>query len=246
MAFSEPLLTLLSGHMGGLDLLILPLLICALIVTFGWSVLGTKFKLALCFSAGVFLFKDFFEQLIDKRLFPDLHNYIPLVLGSITAGLLETGAFLLANRIVIIGIFFGGAIFPFLFLTHSSFLDFSQSLVATTLMVLAAIIMFRGLAMPKITQTKRFRLLISSICGALGIVYLADLPGGLSNWQLSDFDGFRVIIHMMQNNRLPAVICLSISGIAVQSLLHLALRQIQLPKNDSCNRKPHCCNSLKL
>ena len=121
-------------------LLIVPvLLICALIVTYCWSILGTRLKLAICFSVGVLLFKVLFEQLIDERLFPDLYSYLPLVLGSITAGLLETGALMLANRPMVIGIFFGGAIVPTVCLARTSYFGIAGDLTAP-LLTAAAII----------------------------------------------------------------------------------------------------------
>lgn len=230
MALYKPLLSSLPVYFEGQDFLLLALLICALIVTYCWSVLGTKLKLALCFSIGVFLFKVLFDQLIDKRLFPDLHRYIPYVLSGITAGLLEIGAFLLANRTMIIGIFIGGAILPLLCLAHTSSLDFAGSLFALLLIVVALMIV-SSLAVLKITRTKLFHMVLSAIAGGLGVVYFTSFPGIASNWQLLGINGFQAISHTMQNNRLASAACLAVSGLIVQSLSHLVLRQIRRPLN---------------
>ena len=107
-ALGNTLLSYATEYLTGHVFLLPVLLICSLIATFCWSVLGRRLKLAFGFIVGAFLFKTLFDQLIDKRLFPDLHSYLPFVLGSITAGLLEIGAFLLTDRMMVIGIFFAG------------------------------------------------------------------------------------------------------------------------------------------
>jgi hypothetical protein len=232
MALGNALLTTLPEFFGGQDFLLSALLVCALIVTYFWSVLGTKLKLTLCFSGGVFLFKALFDQLIDRRLFPDLHSYLPYVLGGITAGLLEIGAFLLENRTVIIGTFFGGAIFPLLCLARIDYLDFAGGLVIPLFAVAAAIVTFCSLAKLKVTRTKLFHMVISAIAGGLGVVYLIIIHGVASNRQLLGIDAFRAIGDAVQYNCLYSAVCLMISGIVVQSLLHLALRQIRRPEQE--------------
>jgi hypothetical protein len=235
MTHYRTLLTSLPKYLGGVDFLLLALLICALVVTFCWSVLGTRLKLAIYFTAGVFVFRGFFEQLIDKNLFPDLHSYLPIILGFITAGLLEISAYLVANRTMIIGIFFIGAIFPLLFFAHSILIDYGKSLVAPVWTAMAAIAIFSILAMSRIIHAKAFPLVTSAIAGALGTVYLAGLPGGLLELEILESFGTSPVIRMMQNTPLHQVIYLSISGLLVQALLHLASRQIQRQRSDSSN-----------
>jgi hypothetical protein len=237
MAHYKTLLTSLPEYFRGQFFLLSALLICALIVTYSWSVLGTKSKLTLCFSLGVFLFKAFFDQLIDQRLFPDLHSYVPYVLGGITAGLLEIGAFLIANRTVIVGIFIGGAIFPLLCLDNSSAFDFAGNLFAL-LLIAAAIAIFNSIAVLKVTRTKLFHMVLSAIAGGLGVVYFTSFPGVASNWQLSGINGFQTISRTMQNNRLPSAVSLVFSGIIVQSLLHLVFRQIRHPVEERSGNLP--------
>lgn len=238
MALFNTLLTSLPEYFEGQDFLLLALLIGALIVTYSWSVLGTKLKLTLCFSVGVFLFKALFDQLIDKHLFPDLHSYIPYVLGSITAGLLEIGAFLLANRTVIIGIFFGGAILPLLCLAHTSPFDFAGSWFALLLILAVAMVIIGSLAVLKITRTKLFHMVLSAIVGGLGVVYFSSFPGVASNLRMLGIDDFRVISHTIQSNRLPSAICLAITGLIAQTLLHLALPLIRRPKSEPFKYHP--------
>jgi hypothetical protein len=232
MTYSKTLLISLQQYAGGLDFLLLTLLFGTLMVTFCWSALGTRLKLAIYFTTGVFLFRGFFEQLIDKHLFPDLHNYLPFVLGIITTGLLEISAYLLANRTMIIGIFVGGVIFPLLFFSRSSFFVFGNSLVASALIAIAAIIIISCLTMLKITHTKPFQLVTSAIGGAFGTVYLSGLPGGIANFDILGSADLRPISRIMQGNSLHQVILLSISGLFVQLLLHLLARQCQRKKTE--------------
>ena len=82
MAHYKALLASLPEYFSGQDLMLQTSLVCALIMTFCWTVLGTKLKLTLCFTIGVLLFKALFDQLIDKRLFPDIHSYLPYMLGG--------------------------------------------------------------------------------------------------------------------------------------------------------------------
>lgn len=225
MALYKTLLPSWPAHIGEQDFLLLALLICALIVTYCWCVLGSRLKLALCFSVGVILFKALFDHLIDKRLFPDLHRYLPYVLGSITAGLLEIGAFLLSNRTVIFGIFFSGAICPLFCLTRMSSFDFSGRSFALLSISAAAIVIFCGFAKLKVTRTRLFNMVVSAIAGGFGVVHLISFSVTSSNWPLSGIYGFQVISHTIQNSRFSSAICLAISGLVVQALLHLALRQ---------------------
>jgi hypothetical protein len=231
MAPIKTLLISLPEYFGGQNFLLSALLICALVVTYCWSVLGTKLKLTLCFSVGVFMFKALFDQLIDQRLFPDLHSYVPYMLGGLTAGLLEIGAFLIANRTVIVGIFFVGAIFPLLCLAHTSAINFAGSLFAL-LLIAAAIAILNSLAVLKVTRTKLFQMVLSAIAGSLGVVYFTSFPGVASNWQFLGINGIRTISRTMHNSRLYSAVCLAISGLIVQSLFHLALRQIRRPKQE--------------
>jgi hypothetical protein len=233
MTYINTLLTSLPKCLGGLDFLLLTLLVCALFATFCWSLLGTKLKLAICFTAEVFLFRGFFDKLIDKQLFPDLHNYLPFALGFVTAGLLEISAYLLANRAMIIGIFFGGAIIPLLFFAHSRFFDFEKILTVPALTAIVSILMFGSLAMLKITSTKPFQLIASAIGGGFGTVYLACGHGGVSNIDALGSIALRPIVRMIQDDPLHKAVYLSISGILVQSLLHLVSSQIQHQKSES-------------
>jgi hypothetical protein len=225
MALYKTLLPSWTAYIGEQDFLLLALLICSLIVTYCWTALGTRLKLVLCFSIGVFLFKTFFDQLIDKRLFPGLHRYLPYELGIITAGLLEVGAFLLANRTVIFGIFLSGAIYPLLCLTRTSSFDFAGGSFALLLISSTAIVIIFSLSMPKVTHSKLFEMIISAIAGGLGVFYLASFPVISSSWRLLGIYGLNAIVRTIQNNRLPGAICLAISGLVVQALLHLIFRQ---------------------
>ena len=220
----------LGGYIDAHDLLPILLIVCVLTVTYGWSVLGQWMKLALLFAGGVVLFGSFFEQIIDRYLFPDLHSYVPLIIGSITAGLLELGAVLLSGRIAVIGIFFGAAAVPLFLLAHWGFFRLAEESVIPPLIMIAAISIFNGLAMLETTRTTLFQRLASALGGALGIVYITGLPHGLPYWALAQSHGIKDLIFVIQNHRLPAAICLAISGVAVQSLLHLAARRSQRRK----------------
>jgi hypothetical protein len=225
MALNKTLLTSWPAYIGEQDFLLLALLICVLIVTYCWTVLGTRLKPVLCFSIGVFLFKTLFDQLIDQRLFPDLHLYMPYGLGIITAGLLEVGAFLLANRAVIFGIFLSGAIYPLLCLTRTSSFDFAGGSFSLLLISSTAIVIIFSLSMPKVTHSKLFEIVISAIAGGLGVFYLASFPVISSSWRLLGIYGLKAIVQTIQNNRLPGAICIAISGLVVQVMLYLILHQ---------------------
>jgi ABC-type multidrug transport system fused ATPase/permease subunit len=244
MTHYKTLLTSLPKYFSGVDFLLLILLICALIVTFCWSVLGNRLKLAIYFTAGVFLFRSFFEHLIDKNLFPDLHSYLPFVLGFVTAGLLEISAYLIANRTMIIGIFFIGAIFPIFFFAHSILFDYEKGLVAPVLTAIAAAAIFSILAMSKIIHARAFQLVASAIAGALGTVYLAALPGGPSELEILVGVGANPYIRMAQNTPLLHVIYLSISGFIVQSLLYLVSRRIRCQKSESSKCRTRVQNAV--
>ena len=238
MAHGNTLLAYLPEYFAGQDTLLAALLVCALFATFGWSVLGRRLKLAICFIVGAFLFKILFDQLIDKRLFPDLHSYLPFVLGSITAGLLEIGAFLLADRTMVIGIFFGGAAFPLICFAHAGNPGYAGSLAEFPWLALTASVLFTSLAVFKITRLKACPSVLSAIAGGIGVVCLSSLSDGASNWRLLEVDGLRYCIDLLKNNRIPGVICLAISGLLVQSLLHLALGHARPPKTERLNAHP--------
>lgn len=228
----ESLIISLNQHINELDFLPTLLFLCLLIVTLGWSALSHRMKLAIIFSSGVIVFAGFFEKIIDKYLFPDLYNYVPLVLGGITAGLLELGAVLISNRIMIIGIFLSGAILP-LFCLHSGIFEFTGGSLALPLIMIAVIAIFCGMAMLKITKTKPFQLISSAIGGALGIVFLTGLPDELTQWAILDSEWVKILNHGMQNQPVAALICLTISGMILQLLIHLALRLMQRQKAES-------------
>lgn len=228
----ESFIASLNHHINGLEFLPTILFSGLLMVTFGWSALNRRLKLALSFAGGVVLLGVFFERIIDKYLFPDLHSYVPLVLGGITAGLLELGAVLVSNRIMIIGIFFCGAILP-LFCLHLGIFELTDGSLAIPLIMIAVIGIFIGMAMLKITKTKLFQLIASAIGGALGIVCLTGLPYELAHWAIFNIDGIKALTHNVQKDPITAVICLSISGMVVQSLIHLLLWRTQRQKTES-------------
>jgi hypothetical protein len=215
----------LHQHLNSLDFLPTLLFFCVLTITCGWSVFSDRMKLALYFAGGVVFFGGFFEQIINKFLFPDLYCYVPLVLGSITAGLLELGAILAANRIMIIGIFFSGAILPLFLLAYLGFFEIAKISVMLPLITMAVLAICSGVAMLKITHTKPFQLIASAAGGALSIAYLTELPYELANWKLLDIDRINAINHIMQNNRFLSAAGLAISGAIVQALIHLAIRR---------------------
>lgn len=220
MALHKTLLASWPAYLGEQDFLLITLLICALIATYCWSVLGTRLKFALCFSAGIILFKTLFDQLIDKRLFPDLHRCLPYALGSITTGLLEIGAFLLSSRTVIFGIFFGGAICPLFCLTRTSAFEFAGGFFALLSISAAAIVIFCGFGKLKVTRTRLFNMVVSAIAGGFGVVHLISISVTSSNCPFIRIYGFQVISHTIQYNRLDSAICLAISGLVVQASLH--------------------------
>jgi hypothetical protein len=182
--------------------------------------------------------------LIDNNLFPDLHSYLPFFLGCVTSGLLEISAYLTANRTMIIGIFLSGAIFPILFFAHSIFFDYGNSLVTPVLGAIAAVAIVSALAMSKIIHAKAFQLVTSAITGALGTVYLAALPGGLSELEILAGVGANPYIRMAQNTPLLHVIYLSISGLIVQSLLYLVSRRIRCQKSESSKCRTRVQNAV--
>jgi len=228
----ESLIISLNHHINGLDFLPTLLFFGLLIVTCGWSTLSHGMKLALFFAGGVVLFGGFFEKIIDKYLFPDLSSYVPLVLGSITAGLLELGAVLVSNRTMIIGIFFGGAILPPVFL-YSGFFGLAEGSAAVPLIIAAGIAICCGAAMLKITRTKPFQLIASTAGGALGVVYLTGLPNELTRWAIMTTDCHKALSQMITNHPVPSAVCLAISGMILQSLIHLLLWQTRRLKTRS-------------
>ncbi len=220
MQTCESFIASLNHQFNGLKLLPTILFFGLIIVTFGWSALNRKMKLALSFAGGVVLLGGFFERIIDKYLFPDLHSYVPLVLGGITAGLLELGAVLVSNRIMIIGIFFCGAILP-LFCLHLGIFELTDGSLAIPIIMIAVVGIVIGLAMLKITKTKLFQVIVSAVGGALGIVCLTGLPHALTHWAIFNIDWIKALIHIGQKDPMTAVICLTISGMVVQSSIHL-------------------------
>ena len=200
------------GSMSEQDFLPALLFICMLIMTYGWSALSHGMKLGLFFAAGVVLFGGFFNQIIDRLLFPVLHSYMPLVIGGITAGLLELGAVLLWARIAVIGIFFCGAAMPLFLLSHAGFFQLTQDSVIPALVMIAAISILSSITAHKITGTKCFQGPASSLAGALGVFYISALPHGLPHW---------LLISAIRDHRLPVAIFLVVTGVIVQALIHL-------------------------
>ena len=225
MTAFESFLISLNYHINGLDFLPTLLFVCVLMVTYGWSNLGDKIKLVLFFTCGVVLYGGFFDQLINRYLFPDLHSYVPLILGSITAGLLELGSVLISNRIMIVGIFFGGAVLPLFLAAHLGFFEFAVDSIALPLIIIVCIAIFGGVAMLRITQKQLFQMLVSATGGAFAIVYLTGWPYALADWGLIDTGSIKALNHMMQNHARLFAVCLAGSGIIVQSLVRLALRR---------------------
>lgn len=208
------------------QLVFLPLLILVegIIIAYSWSLLSKQIKSGLIFAFGFIVLSAFFGSIIANNVSGELPGILNLLAGGLIGGLLVLGASYLMDAIARVMVFIAGAVLPNMLLAHLGLFSPSMGLVPYIWIVLAVVAITGGIAMTKFSHTRICQIVSSAVGGAIIIAYMLMWSGGLSNTQMANTlnSGIKVLKNIANIHQGTLVILIAVSGVIVQSLLHLA------------------------